>query len=72
MPIVDRMLQYLPIFAVLMLAGCQMPTAPQITTASNVVTDPAVRQMVSNLVARSTRARQAGGMVGVSADIQSC
>ena len=62
----------LPLLATLLVVGCQVPTPPQTTAASNVAIDTAVRQMVSNLASRFTRVRQAGGMVGVSGDIQTC
>lgn len=68
----NKVLSRLPIMAVLVMAGCQMPNAPQATAAPTEAIDPAVRRMVGNLATRFTRARQAGGMVGVSADIQSC
>lgn len=55
-------------FMLTVLAVCQMP-APAFAAEP---IDPAVQQLVTGLANRFVRARQAGGMVGVSADVQSC
>ena len=72
MSMFSRTSRCVPLLVILTLAGCQMPTTPPTIVTSNDVTDATVRQMVASLAARFTRARQAGGMVGVSVDIQSC
>lgn len=72
MPMLRRTSQRLPLLTFLLLAGCQLPAAPQSAAYSSTAIDPGVQQMVSTLAARFTRARQAGGMVSVSADIQQC
>ncbi|MHB0729919.1 hypothetical protein ACX4MZ_21465 [Roseomonas mucosa] len=70
-----RITQLLGRFVPLVLAtltACQMPIAPTAPANAGVAIDPAVRQMIGGLADRFTQARQAGGMVGVSAEIQSC
>lgn len=70
-----RITQPLGRFAPLVLAtltACQIPMAPAAPSNAGVAIDPAVQQLIGGLADRFTQARQAGGMVGVSAEIQSC
>lgn len=54
------------------LTACQMPVAPAAPSSAGLVTASDVRQMIGGLADRFTQARQTGGMVGVSAEVQSC
>ena len=72
MPRITPLLGHIAPLMLATLTACQMPVAPAAPPNAGVVTAASVRQMIGGLADRFTQARQAGGIVGVSAEVQSC